>query len=151
MGLQTRVLIYHSANLVSSINKLTISYNTAYKIKQRQDQYCSQALAGHWKDIGNFPEDLQWEALVDVLRGRVKVSNSDSIFLIECTLFMLKVHTHCYEATDLDGIVRVCQLLHQSAKAYYIFRLHHSSSPTSSNSLSPHFITPMRRILFLTC
>lgn len=39
---------------------------------------------------GEFPESLQWEALVDVLRGRVKV------------------HTHCYEAVDLDGLVRVC-------------------------------------------
>lgn len=36
-----------------------------------------------------FPEDLRWEALVDVLRGRVKVQ------------------VHCYEAVDLDDFVRV--------------------------------------------
>ena len=74
MGLQGRVLIYYSANLGIVISqKLSISYNTAHRIKEQQDQYCSQAFAGKWKNIGNFPEDLQWEALVDVLRGRVKV------------------------------------------------------------------------------
>ncbi|KAJ3852408.1 carbohydrate esterase family 9 protein [Lentinula lateritia] len=48
-----------------------------------------KAVAGHWDNIGDFPEDLQWEALVDVLRGKVKIQN------------------HCYEAVDLDGIVRL--------------------------------------------
>ncbi|CAE6451909.1 unnamed protein product [Rhizoctonia solani] len=37
----------------------------------------------------SFPEDLQFEALVDVLRGRVKVN------------------IHCYQAVDFDGIVRL--------------------------------------------
>jgi hypothetical protein len=74
MGLQRRVLIYCSANLGIFISQnLSISYNTANKIKKQQDQYCRRALAGKWKDIGNYPENLQWEALVDVLRGRVKV------------------------------------------------------------------------------
>ena len=72
MGLQGRVIIYCSANLDTFIN-LLISYNTALKIKRQQDEYCSHALAGRWKNIGKFPENLQWEALVDVLRGRVKV------------------------------------------------------------------------------
>jgi hypothetical protein len=42
-------------------------------IKESQDAYCSKAIAGQWEGLGEFPEDLQWEALVDVLRGRVKV------------------------------------------------------------------------------
>jgi len=42
-------------------------------MKVAQDEYCSKALAGKWDGLGDFPEDLQWEALVDVLRGRVKV------------------------------------------------------------------------------
>lgn len=50
-----------------------ISYDTARKIKEKQDAYCVKALQGQWTDLGEFPEDLQWEALVDVLRGRVKV------------------------------------------------------------------------------
>ncbi|KAG9316550.1 carbohydrate esterase family 9 protein [Chiua virens] len=65
------------------------AYDTARKIKERQDAYCEKALVGEWNGLGEFPEDLQWEALVDVLRGRVKV------------------HTHCYEAVDLDGFVRL--------------------------------------------
>jgi hypothetical protein len=67
------------------------AYETARKIRDAQDAYCSSALSGNWAQIANqaFPEELQWEALVDVLRGRVKV------------------HTHCYETVDLDAIVRV--------------------------------------------
>jgi hypothetical protein len=52
----------------------SISYDSARRIKEKQDDYCLRALRGQWKDLGEFPEDLQWEALVDVLRGRVKVS-----------------------------------------------------------------------------
>ncbi|KAF9227423.1 carbohydrate esterase family 9 protein [Gyrodon lividus] len=65
------------------------AYDTARQIKESQDAYCSRALGGEWDDLANFPEDLQWEALVDVLRGRVKV------------------HAHCYEAVDLDDFVRL--------------------------------------------
>lgn len=49
------------------------AYEKAHQIKESQDDYCVQALAGNWNGLGSFPEDLQWEALVDVLRGRVKV------------------------------------------------------------------------------
>jgi hypothetical protein len=52
---------------------ILFSYNKARKIKKSQDEYCSKAIAGQWEGLGEFPEDLQWEALVDVLRGRVKV------------------------------------------------------------------------------
>ncbi|KAH0827801.1 hypothetical protein J3R83DRAFT_3426 [Lanmaoa asiatica] len=65
------------------------AYDTAHKIKDSQDAYCRKASTGEWDGLGDFPEDLQWEALVDVLRGRVKV------------------HTHCYEAVDLDDFVRL--------------------------------------------
>lgn len=58
-------------------------YETARKIKKSQDDYCSKASAGQWDDIGEFPDDLQWEALVDVLRGRVKVM---------CTLLLAMLH-----------------------------------------------------------
>ncbi|KAK7059701.1 carbohydrate esterase family 9 protein [Favolaschia claudopus] len=65
------------------------AYDTARVLKEKQDTFCSKALSGRWKDLGDFPEDLQWEALVDVLRGRVKV------------------HNHCYEGVDIDGMVRL--------------------------------------------
>ncbi|KAJ7510331.1 hypothetical protein B0H11DRAFT_1958549 [Mycena galericulata] len=65
------------------------AYDEARKIKLAQDQYCEKALAGHWTGLGEFPSDLASEALVDILRGKVKVQ------------------THCYEAVDLDAFVRM--------------------------------------------
>ncbi|KAJ6595658.1 composite domain of metallo-dependent hydrolase [Mycena vulgaris] len=65
------------------------AYNDARKIKLAQDQYCAQAQAGQWADLGEFPTDLAMEALVDILRGKVKVQ------------------THCYEAVDIDAFVRM--------------------------------------------
>lgn len=62
-----------SASVLHLLSTRFCSYNTASKIKESQDEYCSKAIAGQWDDLGEFPEDLQWEALVDVLRGRVKV------------------------------------------------------------------------------
>lgn len=56
------------------------AYNEAKKVKNDQDAFCQKVEAEEWTslvgDKGNFPESLQWEALVDVLRGRVKVSAS---------------------------------------------------------------------------
>ena len=65
------------------------AYNEARKVKEAQDQFCKHAEAGEWdmlesdltghkgkkkhKNLPAFPEDLQWESLVDVLRGKVKV------------------------------------------------------------------------------
>ena len=52
-------------------------YDKARQIKNAQDAFCVQAEAGQWDSIGDFPEEYQWEALVDVLRGRVKVCSSE--------------------------------------------------------------------------
>jgi len=63
-------------------------YDKARQIKEKQDAYCSAALGGQWAGLGEFPEDLQWEALVDVLRGRVRVlrfpgsSHSESFLIL---------------------------------------------------------------------
>ncbi|KAJ6469480.1 hypothetical protein C8R45DRAFT_1218581 [Mycena sanguinolenta] len=70
-------------------------------IKEKQDQYCAKALSGVWKGLGDFPEDLQWEALVDVLRGRVKV------------------HIHCLEAVDIDAMVRLTNEFNFSIAAFH--------------------------------
>jgi hypothetical protein len=51
------------------------AYNTGRKLKESQDQFCAKAEAGLWSELRDFPEDLQWEALVDVLRGKVKACN----------------------------------------------------------------------------
>ena len=70
-------------------------YDKAREIKERQDAYCEKIESGHWFGLGDFPEELRYEALVDVLRGRVKVN------------------VHCYETVDLDDIIRVsCSYQH---------------------------------------
>ncbi|KAG6911242.1 hypothetical protein DXG01_003109 [Tephrocybe rancida] len=76
-------------NRMDSMWALRSAYNEARKAKLAQDAFCANVEAGLWDGVGQFPESLQWEALVDVLRGRVKISN------------------HCYEAVDLDNIVRL--------------------------------------------
>ncbi|THH28414.1 hypothetical protein EUX98_g5775 [Antrodiella citrinella] len=67
------------------------AYETARKIKRSQDDFCMKAEAGLWNELQDqsYPESLQWEMLVDVLRGRVRIAN------------------HCYEAVDMDDIVRL--------------------------------------------
>ena len=67
-------------------------YDKARQIKEQQDAFCARVLDDEWEGLDAFPEELQYEALVDVLRGRVKVQ------------------VHCYEAVDLDDIVRVSLL-----------------------------------------
>lgn len=58
------------------------AYNEARKIKEQQDEYCRKAEAREWNGLGSkIPENLQWEALVDVLRGRVKVGRSFKLCL----------------------------------------------------------------------
>ena len=56
------------------------AYDEARKIRDAQDAYCEAASNDNWEDLVDddgamkiFPDSLQWEALVDVLRGRVKV------------------------------------------------------------------------------
>ncbi|VDB95544.1 unnamed protein product [Peniophora sp. CBMAI 1063] len=65
------------------------AYDTARQIKENQDAFCEKADSGHWDNLGEYPDDLQWESLVDVLRGRVKI------------------HVHCYEPVDIDDLVRL--------------------------------------------
>ncbi|KAI0746214.1 carbohydrate esterase family 9 protein [Daedaleopsis nitida] len=76
-------------------------YEKARQIKQAQDDYCAKATRGDWAGLGKYPEDLQWEALVDVLRGRVKV------------------HNHCYETVDLDDMVRITNEFEFSIAAFH--------------------------------
>lgn len=86
------------------------AYEKASQIKASQDAYCAKAEAGLWSTIdGNFPESSQYEALVDVLRGRVKVSQ------------------HVYETVDIDAIVRLSNefkfhvdVMHHAAEAWLV-------------------------------
>jgi len=59
---------------MDAIWALRSAYSEARKLKLAQDLYCEKVAAGRWGELeGEFPENMQWEALVDVLRGRVKV------------------------------------------------------------------------------
>ncbi|KAH9999801.1 hypothetical protein BJV77DRAFT_1058149 [Russula vinacea] len=86
------------------------AYQKASQIKSAQDAYCAKAEAGLWNSIvDSFPEGDQYEALVDVLRGRVKVSQD--------------VH----ETVDIDAIVRLSNefhfhvdSIHQAAEAWLV-------------------------------
>jgi hypothetical protein len=73
------------------------AYDKARSVKEAQDSFCAKAEAGLWNDPEikgkSFPFDLQWEALVDVLRGRVKVN------------------CHTYETEDIDFLKRVSRLI----------------------------------------
>ncbi|KAK7032843.1 carbohydrate esterase family 9 protein [Favolaschia claudopus] len=99
----------YSNTRMDTIYAFREAYNTASQLKKQQDEYCSNALAHRWDGLGEFPESLQWEALVDVVRGRVKVQ------------------IHCYEAVDFDGIVRLSNefkfpvsAFHHAAEAYLV-------------------------------
>lgn len=62
---------------MDSIWSFRSAYNNARKLKESQDAYCAKAEAGLWESVdGDFPENFQWEMLVDVLRGRVKVQTA---------------------------------------------------------------------------
>ncbi|PPQ63495.1 hypothetical protein CVT24_005152 [Panaeolus cyanescens] len=85
------------------------AYNIAGQIKKRQDEFCDAALSGRWNALGDFPEVLQWESLVDVLRGRVKLN------------------VHCYSAMDIDAMIRLSNEFkfeiagfHHASEAYLI-------------------------------
>ena len=60
---------------MDSIWSFRSAYDEARKIKNAQDDYCRKVEASEWDSLRghDYPEDLQWEILVDVLRGRVKV------------------------------------------------------------------------------
>ncbi|EJD52321.1 hypothetical protein AURDEDRAFT_111071 [Auricularia subglabra TFB-10046 SS5] len=74
---------------MDSIWAMRSIYDEARKVKEAQDAYCARAEAGQWNALGEFPDDLRLEALVDLFRGRVKAQ------------------IHCYEAVDLDNLVRL--------------------------------------------
>ncbi|CAK5275497.1 unnamed protein product [Mycena citricolor] len=67
---------------------LRAAYNEARAVKVAQDQFCSQVEAGLW-DGSEFPEKTGYDILVDVLRGKVKVTS------------------HCQTAVDIDALVRL--------------------------------------------
>ncbi|KAJ7649249.1 hypothetical protein B0H17DRAFT_1163743 [Mycena rosella] len=87
----------HSQTRMDAAWNFRQAYNKACKVKHAQDAFCAAAEKGLWDGKSPYPESLQWEALVDVLRGRVKVS------------------VHCYEPVDLDSLIRVTSIHHATS------------------------------------
>lgn len=82
------------------------AFDKARSLKNKQDKFCAKAYAAKSKGEildEEFPDDLEWEALVDVLRGRVKVN------------------VHCYEATDFQAYVD-----HSNEFGYPVAAFHHA-------------------------
>lgn len=76
------------------------AYDEARKIKKAQDLFCAKAEDGRWDELNleHFPDDLQWESLVDVLRGKVKVSCSTYSFFVT---LMLNYNVDCFHTRRL--------------------------------------------------
>ncbi|KAK6910652.1 hypothetical protein I203_104684 [Kwoniella mangroviensis CBS 8507] len=61
------------------------AYTEGRTLKEKQDRWCASPKT----QTEPFPQSLEWEVLSDVIRGNVKVN------------------IHCYETTDLNGLVRI--------------------------------------------
>jgi len=97
------------ANYISHDQRAELPFSTVYtaakQLKDKQDAFCASARAGNWENLGEFPEDLRYEMLVDVLRGRVK--GEPALLICYMIADVRKVQTHCYEAVDMDNLVRL--------------------------------------------
>ncbi|KAJ7240322.1 carbohydrate esterase family 9 protein [Mycena haematopus] len=76
-------------NRPDAIWALRSAYAEAQNILAAQDAYCQKVEAGLWDSLDPFPENLRFEMLVDVLRGKVKVTSQ------------------CQGAVDIDALVRL--------------------------------------------
>ena len=78
-------------------------YNRAREIKNKQDDFCAKVEAGRFDEVKGtpFPEDLQWEALVDVLRGRVKVCTTRDCPFVDQLTYRHSAHRCKSTATSL--------------------------------------------------
>lgn len=60
-------------NRMDNVWDMRVAYTEAAKIVEAQDALCAKAENGLWDLIDTpFPQDIKWESLVDVIRGRVK-------------------------------------------------------------------------------
>ncbi|KAG8977393.1 hypothetical protein FRC05_001791 [Tulasnella sp. 425] len=99
------------------------AYNEARKVMNAQDEYCAKAEAGLWKGLAaEVPKDIKWEALVDVLRGKVKVRMPELLDK-PTTDGNYQLNIHSYSPSDWDGLAR---LTHEFK--FHIAAIHHAHS-----------------------
>ena len=63
-------------NRMDNMWALRAAFAMARGFRDAQDAFCARVEAGLWDEVAaqSYPEDYRWEALVDVLRGKAKVS-----------------------------------------------------------------------------
>ncbi|SPO06749.1 uncharacterized protein DNG_09443 [Cephalotrichum gorgonifer] len=79
------------------------AFETATRILREQEDWCDMAALGLEHAKGYLPYDIEWEALVAVLRGQVQV------------------HIHCYTIPDLEAFVD-----HSNEFEFKIRAFHHA-------------------------
>ncbi|KAH8924813.1 hypothetical protein BT69DRAFT_1318637 [Atractiella rhizophila] len=94
--------IYGLTRMDNSWN-MRSTFQKAKELKDKQDEFCSRLEKGSTEEGETFPDNLEYEALVDLLRGRVKLN------------------THCYEATDFDTMIR-----HSNEFKFHVAAFHHA-------------------------
>ncbi|KZP34593.1 carbohydrate esterase family 9 protein [Athelia psychrophila] len=99
----------HSQTRMDTASALRKAYTQASNLRREQDSYCLKAAQGLWDSLGAFPSDLEWEPLVDVLRGKAKA------------------HVQADESVDLDDMVRLSNefqfpisVVHGASDAYLV-------------------------------
>ncbi|KAG9004989.1 hypothetical protein FRB90_010626, partial [Tulasnella sp. 427] len=97
--------VYHGTRM-DTMWAFREAYNEGRKLVKAQDAYCAQAEAGLWEGLApEVPKDIKWEALADVIRGKVKLN------------------IHSYSPSDWDGLAR---LTHEFK--FHIAAIHHAHS-----------------------
>ncbi|KAN0081191.1 hypothetical protein V8E55_008815 [Tylopilus felleus] len=102
----------------------TVEYSSAHEAEHLlQDAYCYKALAKQWDRPGEFPEDLKWEALVDILRGKVKGT--------------------CIVQRIVQRLGTSSDRLQLSNEIQFLSWLSHSTIPTKFTLFQPSLTDPM--------
>ena len=85
MALGENPLRFRGLNRLDQAAQLREAFNEGRKLKQAQDQWCTVGKS----NTEPFPEDLKWEVLAQVLRGKIRVN------------------IHSYTSADFDALVRL--------------------------------------------
>lgn len=124
------------------------AYNEARKLMNAQDEYCAKAEAGLWKGLAaEVPKDIKWEALVDVLRGKVKVRKPELLDK-PTTYGNYQLNIHSYSPSDWDGLARVRG---PTGRQSVMLICPWLSSLMNSSSTSPLSIMLILPTLYLNC
>ncbi|KAI6135870.1 hypothetical protein EDD17DRAFT_1502575 [Pisolithus thermaeus] len=100
-GVTISLVLPSSANAIGvlAVSSERIPYDKVRQLKEKQDEYCAKVLNGTAEEeLGAFPEDLQYGAVVDTLRGKVKLTNEFK--------FPVAAFHHAHEAYFVPGLLK---------------------------------------------